>query len=138
MPVDAGAPGEPDPEVEGEVAPGEPDGSTEGLQDFLAPPSMSLFSPQPPRQSLLYPARGQILSGEPFSAAEKTRYWEMGDLRFVAEVTGNAAVAVKLGDRIAAGHLPNKYLLALKVVDLDGKVAGYQCPCGTFLTKSAE
>ena len=135
MPVDAG---EPAPEDEGEVAPGEPDGSTEGLQDFLAPPSMALFSPQPPRQSLLYPARGQILSGEPFSAAEKTRYWEMGDLRFVAEVTGNAAVAVKLGDRIAAGHLPNKYLLALKVVDLDGKVAGYQCPCGTFLTRSAE
>ena len=135
MPVDAG---EPEPEDEGEVAPGEPDGSTEGLQDFLAPPSMALFSPQPPRQSLLYPARGQILSGEPFSAAEKTRYWEMGDLRFVAEVTGNAAVAVKLGDRIAAGHLPNKYLLALKVVDLDGKVAGYQCPCGTFLTRSAE
>ena len=135
MPVDAG---EPAPEDEGEVAPGEPDGSTEGLQDFLAPPSMALFSPQPPRQSLLYPARGQILSGEPFSAAEKTRYWEMGDLRFVAEVTGHAAVAVKLGDRVAAGHLPNKYLLALKVVDLDGKVAGYQCPCGTFLTKSAE
>jgi hypothetical protein len=135
VPVDAG---EPEPEDEGEVAPGEPDGSTEGLQDFLAPPSMALFSPQPPRQSLLYPERGQILSGEPFSAAEKTRYWEMGDLRFVAEVTGNAAVAVKLGDRIAAGHLPNKYLLALKVVDLDGKVAGYQCPCGTFLTRSAE
>jgi hypothetical protein len=138
VPVDAGAPGEPDPEVEGEVAPGEPDGSTEGLQDFLAPPSMSLFALQPPRQSLLYPARGQILSGEPFSATEKTRYWEQRDLRFVAEVTGNAAVAVKLGDRVAAGHLPNKYLLALKVVDLDRKFAGYQCPCGTFLTKSAE
>jgi hypothetical protein len=99
---------------------------------------MSLFALQPPRQSLLYPARGQILSGEPFSATEKTRYWEQRDLRFVAEVTGNAAVAVKLGDRVAAGHLPNKYLLALKVVGLDRKFAGYQCPCGTFLTTSLE
>ena len=120
-------------------APGEPDGTTEGLQDFLPPPSMALFAPQPPRQSLLYPDRGQLLTGEPFSAREKTRYWEQRDLRMVAEVTGNLAVAVKLGDRVAAGHLPTKYLLTLKVVDVSTReFAGYQCPCGTFLTTSAE
>ena len=120
-------------------APGEPDGTTEGLRDFLAPPSMALFGRQPPRQSLLYPDRGQLLTGEPFSAREKTRYWEQRDLRMVAEVTGNLAVAVKLGDRVAAGHLPTKYLLSLKVVDVATReFAGYQCPCGTFLTTSAE
>ena len=100
---------------------------------------MALCAPQPPRQSLLYPDRGQLLTGEPFSAREKTRYWEQRDLRMVAEVTGNLAVAVKLGDRVAAGHLPTKYLLTLKVVDVSTReFAGYQCPCGTFLTTSAE
>ena len=57
----------------------------------------------------------------------------------VVEVTGNQAVGVKLGDKVAAGHLPNKYLLTLKVVDASTKkFAGYECPCGTFLTTSAE
>ena len=78
-------------------APGDPDGSTSGLQEFRAPPSMALYRPQVPRQALLYPARGQLLTCEPFSAGEKARYWRQGDLRMVAEVTGSKAVAVKLG-----------------------------------------
>ena len=120
-------------------APGEPDGSTAGLQEFLAPPSMALFRRQGPRQSLLYPDLGQLLTCEPFSPGEKARYWRHGDLRMVAEVTGSKAVSVKLGDKVAAGHLPNKYLLCLKVVDADTrKFVGFQCPCGTHLTTSAE
>ena len=120
-------------------APGELDGTTDGLKDFLPPPSMALFGRQMPRQSLLYPELGQLLTGEPFSAREKARYWQHRDLRMVAEVTGNQAVSVKLGDKVAAGHLPTKYLLCLKVVDADTrKFVGIQCPCGTHLTTSAE
>jgi hypothetical protein len=120
-------------------APGELDGTTDGLKDFLPPPSMALFCRQMPRQSLLYPELGQLLTGEPFSAREKARYWQHKDLRMVAEVTGNKAVSVKLGDKVAAGHLPTKYLLCLKVVDADTRrFVGFQCPCGTHLTTSAE
>ena len=120
-------------------APGDPDGTTEGLPDFLPPPSMAQFRPQVPRDALLYPARGLLVSGEPFSPAEKARYWQQGEVRMLAEVTGSKAVAVKLGDRVAAGHLPSKYLLCLKVVDANTRTfVGYQCPCGTHLTTSAE
>ena len=120
-------------------APGDPDGSTAGLLAFCAPPSMALFRPQVTRQALPYPARGQLLSGEPFSVGEKARYWRQGDLRMVAEVTGSKTVAVKLGDKVAAGHLPTKYLLCLSLVDADTRsFVGYQCPCGTHLTTSAE
>ena len=122
-----------------DAAPGEPDGTTEGLKDFLSPPSMAHFALQSPLQSLSYPERGQLLTGEPFSPTEKTRYWGQGDLRIVAEVTGNQAVGVKLGHKVAAGHLHNKYLLTLKVVDATTKkFVRYECPCGTFLTTSAE
>ena len=123
----------------GVAAPGEPDGSTEGLKDFLAPPSMAQYGLQSPRQSLSYPERGLLLTGEAFSPTEKTRYWGQGDLRAVSEVTGNKAVGVRLGHQVAAGHLPTKYLLTLKVVDATtGKFVGYECPCGTFLTTSSE
>ena len=100
---------------------------------------MSLYKTQMPRTALPHSARGLLVSGEPFHPSEKARYWQQADLRMVAEVTGSLDVAVKLGDRVAAGHLPNKYLLCLKVVTADTRTfVGYQCPCGTHLTTSAE
>ena len=100
---------------------------------------MAQYGLLPASQPISYPERGLLLTGEAFSPTEKTRYWGQGDLRMVAEVTGNQAVGVKLGHKVAAGHLPNKYLLTLKAVDASTKkFAGYECPCGTFLTTSAE
>ena len=90
-------------------------------------------------QPISYTERGLVLTGEAFSPVEKTRYWVQADLRSVVEVTGHKAVGVRLGHQVAAGHLPTKYLLTLKVVDATTqKFVGYECPCGTFLTTSSE
>ena len=119
--------------------PGEPDGNTTGLQEFLPPPSMDQFLVQDPRQSLLFPELGMVVTGVPFSRLEKARYWDQAELRFVAEVTGGEAEPVKLGDKVAHAHLPNKWMLCLKVEEANtGKIAAYACPCGTFLTKGKE
>ena len=99
---------------------------------------MAQYGLQPPRQPISYPERGLLLTGEAFSPTEKTRYWGQGDLRSVVEVTGHKAVGVRLGHQVAAGHLPSKYLLTLKVTDTAGKLVGYQCPCGTHLTTNSE
>ena len=104
----------------------------------MSPPSMAQYGLLPASQPISYPERGLLLTGEAFSPIEKTRYWGQGDLRSVVEVTGHKAVGVRLGHQVAAGHLPTKYLLTLKVTDAAGKFVGYECPCGTYLTTSSE
>ena len=104
----------------------------------MSPPSMAQYDLLPATQPISYTERGLVLTGEAFSPLEKTRYWGQVDLRSVVEVTGHKAVGVRLGHQVAAGHLPTKWLLTLKVTDTAGKLVGYQCPCGTHLTTNSE
>ena len=102
---------------------------------------MSLFKVQAPAQALNYPALGRVLVGGPRWPTEKARFWEMGEIRELQEVTGDRQVPVRLGDKVAAGHLPNRWLLTLLVVEAGPQPAnlvGYSCPFGTFTTKGVE
>ena len=82
---------------------------------------------------------GLQVTGKPFSEQEKARYWLQSEVRKVQEVTGSVGDReVRLGMKVAASHLPTKFLLVLEVLDPQGNFVGYQCPCGTHLTRTQE
>ena len=109
------------------------------MAEWCAPPSMALFLPQPSPSALDHTETGLQVTGKPFSKIEKARYWLQSEVRKVHEVTGSVEDReVRLGHKVAASHLPNKFLLVLEVLDSKGVFVGYQCPCGTHLTKTQE
>ena len=107
------------------------------MKEWCPPPSMAQFTPQPVARPLLYPEAGLLVTGKPRFSGEMARYWVMEEMQHLHQVTSSGQV--QLGDKVAASHLPRRYLISMEVVWAQtGDHHGYQCPCGTHLTTNKE
>ena len=116
--------------------PGDLGGNTTGMVGYCPPPSMASYTPQPVAPPLLFPETGFRVTGVPCWSNQMDRYWVMGEMRGLQEVSPTGSV--RLGDKVGNGHLPTRYLLTRQVVRANGDHYGYACPCGTHVTRNKE
>ena len=116
--------------------PGDLGGDTEGCENWVAPPSMALFTPEAVASPLLYPLLGLLPTVVPWQPDQLARYWLMGEVKGLGKIAPTGSLC--LGDLVGLRNLPTRYLLTQQVKELGGGHHGYACPCGTHLTENKE